>query len=226
MYTSTKILELGSCAFRQWRAAENREAGDNSERCSKVHGYKLTAKFWFSCSELDDRNWCVDFGGLGKVKALLKRQFDHTLCIAKDDPLLHLFKDLHEKGGCDLRIMDAVGIERTAEWCIKNVNPIIKEITNNRCWCERVEVWEHEGNSAIATLQTSTTFKGKPKKLPEPVITETVTPNPTPVATVPIPAVPPPAAPANCMPLHNVKTTNGYKDLFKGTSWGGNLKNK
>lgn len=152
MYTSTKVLELGSCAFRQWRAAEGRKAGDNSSRCSKVHGYRLMAKFWFGCTGLDDRNWCVDFGGLGEIKKLLKDQFDHTLLIAKDDPLLHLFQQLHENGGCDLRVMDAVGIERTAEWCFKNINPLIKEMTVGRCWLEKVEVWEHTENSAIYKL--------------------------------------------------------------------------
>jgi 6-pyruvoyltetrahydropterin/6-carboxytetrahydropterin synthase len=149
MYTSTKVLELGSCAFRQWKAAEGREGGDNSSRCSKVHGYRLMAKFWFGCKGLDDRNWCVDFGGLGKIKALLKQQFDHTLLIAVDDPLLPLFQQLHDSDGCDLRIMNAVGIERTAEWCYENIDPIIKEMTVSRCWLEKVEVWEHTENSAI-----------------------------------------------------------------------------
>ena len=45
--------------------------------------------------------------------------------------------------------MNAVGIERTAEWCYKNIDPIIKEMTVSRCWLEKVEVWEHTENSAI-----------------------------------------------------------------------------
>ena len=149
MYTSTKILELGSCAFRQWKASKGRKAGDNSSRCSKVHGYKLIAKFWFGCYSLDDRNWVVDFGGLSEIKAILKQQFDHTLLIAADDPLLPLFETLHDKGGCDLRVMKNVGIERTAEWCFNNIDPVIKKMTAKRCWLEKVEVWEHTENSAI-----------------------------------------------------------------------------
>ena len=71
MYTSTKFLELGSCAFRQWRAADGRiDAGERAHRCSLLHGYRLTAKFTFGCQLLDDRNWCVDFGGLGGLKKL------------------------------------------------------------------------------------------------------------------------------------------------------------
>lgn len=143
-YSSTKILDLGSCAFRQWKA-------DHSH-CHYVHGYRLQAKFWFECKELDNKNWVVDFGGLKELKAALEKQFDHTLCVAGDDPLLDLFKQLNDKGGCDLRIMpDGVGIERTAEWCFKTADKLIRAQTDGRCWVAKVEVWEHDKNSAVVT---------------------------------------------------------------------------
>jgi 6-pyruvoyltetrahydropterin/6-carboxytetrahydropterin synthase len=140
-FQSTKIIELGSCAFRQWRA--------EGTHCKYVHGYRLMAKFWFGCQGLDDKNWVINFGGLKEVKKVLQDQFDHTLCIAKDDPLLEEFKKLDEVGGCQLRIMDGVGIEKTAEWCHKTVDAIIRKMTVDRCWVNKVEVWEHELNSAI-----------------------------------------------------------------------------
>ena len=31
---------------------------------NSVHGYSLQFKFTFGASELDERNWVVDFGGL------------------------------------------------------------------------------------------------------------------------------------------------------------------
>ena len=65
-FVSTKIIELGSCAFRQWRATHS--------HCSKLHGYQLKAKFWFSGSSLDDKNWIVDFGGLKDLKSKLQNQ--------------------------------------------------------------------------------------------------------------------------------------------------------
>jgi 6-pyruvoyltetrahydropterin/6-carboxytetrahydropterin synthase len=141
-YTSTKIIELGSCAFRQWRAEDT--------HCKYVHGYRLMAKFWFE-GELDDRNWVVNFGGLKELKQILQNQFDHTLCIAQDDPLLYLFRQLHDAGGCDLRVMSGVGIEKTAKWCFIKANAFIKNKTDNRCQVSKVEVWEHEANSAIYT---------------------------------------------------------------------------
>jgi 6-pyruvoyltetrahydropterin/6-carboxytetrahydropterin synthase len=138
-FQSTKLIELGSCAFRQWSA---------SSHCRFVHGYQLKAKFWFGASHLDEKNWVVDFAGLKELKAILQQQFDHTLCIASDDPLLPLFLQLHEQKGCDLRVMEGVGIEKTAEWCFNVANDYVKKMTNNRCWVESVEVFEHEANSA------------------------------------------------------------------------------
>lgn len=142
-YVSTKVIELGSCAFRQWRA--------EGTHCRFVHGYRLMAKFWFGCKTLDDRNWVVNFGGLKDLKAILQDQFDHTLCIAKDDPLVGAFRVLRDLEGCDLRIMDGVGIEKTAEWCFNAADDFLKTRpeTQNRCWVEKVEVWEHDQNSAI-----------------------------------------------------------------------------
>lgn len=139
-YFSTKVLELGSCAFRQPNAISH---------CRHLHGYRLYAKFCFSCAHLDDNNWVVDFGGLKELKALLEMQFDHTTIVAKNDSLLPLFLQLNEQGGCNLRIMEGVGIEKFAEWCFKTANKYISEKTNSRCWVQRVEVWEHEKNSGI-----------------------------------------------------------------------------
>jgi 6-pyruvoyltetrahydropterin/6-carboxytetrahydropterin synthase len=141
-YQSTKIIELGSCAFRQWRATDT--------HCKYVHGYQLKAKFWFE-GELDDRNWVVNFGGLKELKYKLQNQFDHTLCIAEDDPLVSVFQELHEAGGCDLRIMPAVGIEMTAKYCFQMANEFVQNMTDGRCKVTKVEVWEHDLNSAIYT---------------------------------------------------------------------------
>lgn len=139
-HISTKVIELGSCAFRQWRAEDT--------HCKYVHGYQLKAKFWFE-GELDERNWVVNFGGLKELKAELQGIFDHTLCIAASDPLLPLFRQLHEQGGCDLRVMNEVGIELTAKYCYETANKHVKKLTNGRCKVIKTEVWEHEANSAI-----------------------------------------------------------------------------
>lgn len=212
-YQSTKIIELGSCAFRQWRAESH---------CKFVHGYRLIAKFWFGANELDHRNWVVDFGGLKDLKQILESQFDHTLCVADDDPLLSDFKSLAAKGGCDLRVMNGgVGIEKTAEWCFNNANAYIRKITSDRCWVERVEVWEHDKNSAIYSVDqkiayntVSTVVQPNITTTPnEPITTSVGAPAPAVVEAInkqqgPIPA-----------PVGN-KVTTGYSNPFGGTSWG------
>ena len=142
-YYSTKTYDHNeglSCAFRQWRAAHS--------HCRWIHGYALSVKLTFGAHTLDDRNWVQDFGGLKNIKAWLKEMFDHTLCIAEDDPELEKFKELHIKDLCDLRIVRAVGCEKFAELMYDHVSNIVK---NDRIWLDFVEVKEHSGNGAVFT---------------------------------------------------------------------------
>jgi 6-pyruvoyltetrahydropterin/6-carboxytetrahydropterin synthase len=138
-FQSTKLFSLGSCAFRQPFA---------DSHCRWLHGYRLQAKFWFGCDELDTNNWVVDFGGLKGLRRKFERQFDHTTCISKTDPALPYFQDLASDDICDLRIMDGVGIEKFAEWCFDIADHHVGGMTRNRCWVDRVEVFEHKNNSA------------------------------------------------------------------------------
>ena len=219
-YQSTKLIELGSCAFRQWRAnPEHATSGLTrlDSKCHLIHGYQLKAKFIFGCSELDERNWVTDFGSLKQLKAILNNQFDHTLCIAENDPLLEEFKSLHEKGGCDLRIMSGVGIEKTAEWCFNTASTFITEKYGDRCWVEKVEVYEHEANSAIYSKPTPISYTVAER----PVITDAVStqtlPDPPPAPTPVTAHTPEP--PSRGAAVGN-KVTTGWSNPFGGTSWG------
>jgi len=208
-FSSTKIIELGSCAFRQPFAVHS--------HCKFLHGYRLVAKFWFGCNTLDDKNWVVDFGSLKDLKTLLEKQFDHTLVAASNDPLLPILKQLHEAGGCDLRIMDkGVGIERSAEWCFEQSDKYIRASTNDRCWVEKVEVWEHEKNSAIYTANDAIAATINPTVLLNEIIITPVIP----VREIEPPAIDlPPAENPRAARVGN-KVTSGYSGLFDGTSWG------
>ena len=139
-HVSTKVMTLGSCAFRQPFATSH---------CRYIHGYRLQAKFWFGCSHLDANNWVVDFGGFKDFKKVLENQFDHTTVIASLDPDLELFEGLHKKGIVQLRVMNGVGIEKFAEWCYNEANKFLLKKEGTRVWCAKVEVWEHPENSAI-----------------------------------------------------------------------------
>lgn len=135
-----------SCAFRQWRSTHS--------HCSLIHGYSIGIKLVFECDELDERNWVMDFGGLKDFKAWAEYMFDHTLCVAKDDPELMLLKTL-PKEVADVREVDGVGCERFAEMCYNKMASILEQqiadgtALNKTVRVKSAEVFEHGANSAI-----------------------------------------------------------------------------
>ena len=96
-YYSTKKFGPITTGHRQWK---------DSGHCKYVHGYARYVEITFACDNLDDKQWVMDFGGLKDIKNWLNEQWDHRLLIASDDPLISDFKSLHDKGGCNLNIMD------------------------------------------------------------------------------------------------------------------------
>ena len=132
-----------SAVFRQPHA-------DHSH-CKYLHGYSLGFKFVFAASELDNKNWAVDFGGLKPLKAWLEDSFDHKTCVDKDDPHKQDFYDLQDKGLCEVREFAGVGAEKFAEHAWAFAENLISSKTDKRCWVESVECSEHGANSAIFT---------------------------------------------------------------------------
>jgi len=205
-HTSKKRITLGSCAFRQWRATHS--------HCCKLHGYNLVAEFTIGCSNLDDKTWSYDFGGFKEIRKILQKQFDHTTCVASDDPEMDIFEELSSRGIIDLRVMDNVGIEKTAEWIYKLVDPIIDKQTAGRCWVDKVEVFEHDDNSATYEKITSKLIDwGKypdqrSEEVQDKLSTEKLTKSPQ--------SVPKPTR--NPAQVGN-KVTSGKSNWFGGTTW-------
>ena len=135
-FYSTKLIELGSTAFRQPFA---------DSHCKYVHGYNLKARFYFKSSILDDNNWVVDFGAFKGLREELKKTFDHKTIISKKDPELHWFRIAHQKGIIDLIEMEDISIEMFAQFCLN----LAEKYTLERVICYKVEVFEHEKNSGI-----------------------------------------------------------------------------
>ena len=168
-YVSTKTYGTDrglSCCFRQWRSTHS--------HCSLLHGYSIGIKLVFESATLDDRNWVMDFGGLKAFKEWAEWQFDHTTCVAEDDPHLDLFLEMaslgpYDKGGMiDLRIVEGVGCEKFAELCYRIMDHILKAYQAGGSWTHpdgrtfsaryptgqgvrlrSAEVFEHAGNSAV-----------------------------------------------------------------------------
>jgi 6-pyruvoyltetrahydropterin/6-carboxytetrahydropterin synthase len=155
-----------SCCFRQWRASHS--------HCSTLHGYSIGIKLVFECETLDDKNWCMDFGGLKEFKAWADYMFDHTLVIAQDDPHLEFFRKMswmgnpphsgivnhpdtkpYERGAiCDLRIVEGVGCEMFAKMCYDKMAELLasgnmRYPINPNVRIKSAEVFEHGANSAI-----------------------------------------------------------------------------
>ena len=211
-YTSSKQFELGSTAFRQWRA-------DHSH-CRFIHGYQLKAELTFGCHSLDDKNWCVDFGGLDTLKQTLRNHFDHTLVAAGDDPEITTFQDLDSKGILQLRIMnEGVGVEKFAEYVYKTADAFVDEASEGRCFVVKAKVTEHADNWAEYTIEE------KQQKINECCndevsadISSTSEPDPTPEPVHEPDPTPPEPSTGGARVGPNV--TSGKGNWFGGTSWG------
>ncbi len=141
-----------SCCFRQWRSTHS--------HCSLLHGYSIGIKLIFECDTLDDKNWCMDFGGLKGFKEWADFMFDHTLVVAEDDPMLEMFEKmaslgLQDQGGvCNLRVVPAVGCEMFAKIAYDKMAELLasgdmRYPINPTVRVKSVEVFEHGANSAI-----------------------------------------------------------------------------
>ncbi len=142
-YFSTKRFGPISTGHRQWRAENH---------CAFIHGYGRIVEITFGCKELDDKGWVVDFGGLRHVKEFLERNWDHKVLIASDDPHLDKIEAMQKLGLVQVTTMYppyGPGIELSAKWVLDKVNVIVYGESQGRCWVEKVQIWEHENNSAI-----------------------------------------------------------------------------
>ena len=147
-FQSTKLFDGYSACFRQWRA--------EGTHCKFLHGYAVSFRVWFE-GDLDHRHWVFDFGGMKRAKntinGMAPKEFftwllDHTTIVAEDDPFLDVFRMLDADGLIQLRILPAVGCERFAEFLFEKINTFLKEETSGRVRATKVEVYEHERNSA------------------------------------------------------------------------------
>jgi 6-pyruvoyltetrahydropterin/6-carboxytetrahydropterin synthase len=147
-FQSTKLFDGYSACFRQWKA--------EGTHCKFLHGYAVSFRVWFE-GELDHRNWVFDFGGMKRAKNMINGMspkdyfaylLDHTTIVAQDDPYLENFKQMDKDGVIQLRILENVGCEKFAEHLYNVINEFLVLETEGRVKATRVEVYEHERNSA------------------------------------------------------------------------------
>lgn len=138
--TYTHAVGLSMC-YRNWRAQDS--------HCSKLHGYSIAVSLVFRATELDERNFVVDYGGMKNLKGWLEDTFDHKCLVATDDPEFELFKIMRDKGLIDMIEIPSLSCERLAELIYEYTEQWIKDAGfGPRCVLDSVEVKEHESNSA------------------------------------------------------------------------------
>ena len=149
MYQSTKLFDGFSCCFRQWKA--------ETTHCRFLHGYGVSFRVTFE-GDLDHRNWVWDFGGMKRAKTLIDDMqpkawmdymFDHTVIVAKDDPKLETFQAMEVMGIIQLRVIEATGAEKFAEFIYNKLSEFVYEETQGRVRIAQVEFMEHGKNTAI-----------------------------------------------------------------------------
>ena len=149
MYQSTKLFDGFSCCFRQWKA--------ETTHCRFLHGYGVSFRVTFE-GNLDHRNWVWDFGGMKRAKTLIDDMqpktwmdymFDHTVIVAKDDPKLETFQAMEVMGIIQLRVVEATGAEKFAEFIYNKLNKFVHIETQGRVRITQVEFMEHGKNTAI-----------------------------------------------------------------------------
>jgi 6-pyruvoyltetrahydropterin/6-carboxytetrahydropterin synthase len=147
-FQSSKLFDGYSTCFRQWKA--------ENTHCRFLHGYAVSFRVWFE-GDLDERNWVFDFGGMKRAKykilGMAPKDFfthllDHTTIIAEDDPYLEEFRQMDTDGIIQLRILPATGCEKFAEFLYTTINDFLKKETDGRVKAVKIEVYEHERNSA------------------------------------------------------------------------------
>tara|TARA_B110000208_G_scaffold158973_1_gene193399 strand:- start:13 stop:477 length:465 start_codon:yes stop_codon:yes gene_type:complete len=147
-FQSSKIFDGFSTVFRQWKAS--------TTHCQFIHGYGISFKVYFE-GNLDERNWVWDFGGMKRAKTLIDGKspkawmdymFDHTMIIAEDDPELEAFKQMDVAGVAQVRIIEATGAEKFAEYIYNKLNRFVLTETDDRVRVIKVKFMEHGKNAA------------------------------------------------------------------------------
>jgi len=147
-HQSSKVFDGFSTVFRQWKAEDT--------HCRFLHGYGISFKVYFE-GELDHRNWVWDFGGMKRAKTLIDGMqpkawmdymFDHTVIVAEDDPDKNIFGEMQSAGMIQLRIIEATGAEKFAEYIYNKLNDFVHTETEGRVRVTKVKFMEHGKNAA------------------------------------------------------------------------------
>ncbi len=138
-FTCCKHFRNYPCCHRQWK---------HTGHCRFVHGYSRSFTFCFASNELDENGFVVDFSSLKPLEEKLREFFDHTFLVNSDDPLMKTWEKLNAEKALDLRVMNNVGMESTAQLVWGWANDLLISRDNGRTCCWKAVAHENEINSA------------------------------------------------------------------------------
>ena len=142
-FNCSKQFKDYPCSHRQWK---------HKGHCRYVHGYSRSFTFCFASNKLDENGFVVDFSSLRPLEEQLKDHFDHTFLVNSDDPFLETWRELHSKEVLDLRVMNNVGMEYTAELVWGWANDLLFSREKGRSCCWKAIAHENDVNSACYTF--------------------------------------------------------------------------
>jgi len=157
---STKVFRNLPCGHAQFF---DKNADGSPGHCASVHGYDRHVEITFAGTP-DEMGWIVAFGDATKpIKKFLEYYFDHVTVLPANDPRLEdIPQELTQPGQVlgTLRVLPSgVSMEMSSMFIWEHVNNYVYNITDTRCWVERVRVYEHERNDAMCEVDEETARK-------------------------------------------------------------------
>ncbi len=124
--------------------------------CHLIHGHNWAFEFEFRAATLDGNGFVIDFGSLGWLKSWLANNFDHTLVLNQDDPMLPDLRDaldpevptIHTKELAKIVTVPNCGAEGLAKFVFHEVSGLVLSAASLRVRLVRVTVFEDDRNSA------------------------------------------------------------------------------
>lgn len=146
MYSMRKLLNPDKgypTCFRQHYAESH---------CRFLHGYDLRFEVEVACREYDRtaEGWVFNFGEFKGLKSFLDEMFDHTCLVSQSDPLLEYYKELHDLGLIQVRVVQDTGCEAFAKMVFDYMADYLKKHhpTRKTLAVKSVTCYENGSNSA------------------------------------------------------------------------------
>ena len=136
--------------FKNYPFAHRQHTHDG--HCAWVHGHNWDFEICLESAALDENGFVFDFGKFKDFKDWLSQKFDHTCLINRDDPMLPVFRIMHDAGLMKLMEIDSCSSEGIARIVAEELIEFLESMRGldkrkiNVVW---VKVYEDEKNTAV-----------------------------------------------------------------------------